>query len=91
MAEYDNTNSGAIFVNNKKTADNHPDRNGTLNVEGVEYWISGWLKKSKNGDPFMSLSVKRKEQAAPAARQAPASRNGAAFDDEIPFAPFHAD
>ena len=77
MSEYDNTNSGAIFVNNKKTTDNHPDRTGSLNVEGVEYWIKGWLKTSKTGDKFMSLSVARKEQpqAAPVSRQAP-SRQG---------------
>ena len=86
MSDYDNTNSGAIFVNNKKTTDNHPDRNGTLNVDGVEYWISGWLKKSKNGDPFMSLSVKRKE-AAPAPKSAAPVRKALVLDDDgsIPF------
>lgn len=61
MSEYDNTNSGALFVNAKKVTDKHPDRNGSLNVDGVDYWISGWLKKDKNGNTFMSLSVKPKE------------------------------
>ena len=58
MAEYDNTNRGAIFVNSKKTDENHPDRTGSLNVGGVDYWISGWLKKDKNGKAYMSLQVK---------------------------------
>ena len=91
--EYDNTNSGAIFVNDKKTTEKQPDRTGTLNVEGVEYWLSGWLKKDKSGNPFMSLSVKPKQeqQTKPAARTAPSQRNGAPFDDEIPFRQFHAD
>ena len=88
MADYDNTNTGAIFVNDKKTSDKHPDRKGSLNVNGEEFWLSGWLKKDKNGNPFMSLAVTPKEQqAAPTAKQVPSARNGAAFDDEIPFAP----
>ena len=62
MAEYDNTNTGALFVNSKKESDKHPDRNGSLNVDGVDYWISGWLKKDKNGGTFLSLAVKPKEE-----------------------------
>lgn len=67
---FDNTNRGAMFVNDKGDNPNRPDRKGSLNVEGVEYWVSGWIKTSKDGNPFMSLSVERK-QNQPAA-QAPA-------------------
>ena len=87
MADYDNTNSGAIFVNSKKTSDKHPDRNGTLNVNGEEFWISGWLKKDKNGNPFMSLAVTAKEQQA--AKPAPAKQRVSTPDNfdssDIPF------
>ena len=61
MSEYDNTNSGAIFVNDKGDNEQRPDRKGSLNVEGVDYWISGWIRE-KNGKPYMSLKVERKEQ-----------------------------
>lgn len=67
--QYDNTNSGALFDNSRKTTANHPDFNGSLDVGGVQYWISGWKKKDRNGNTFVSLSVKPKEQEAPAPRQ----------------------
>jgi uncharacterized protein (DUF736 family) len=49
--------TGALFVNKDKKTENHPDRSGTIKVHGVEYRLSGWIKKSKNGDSYMSLSV----------------------------------
>lgn len=57
---YDNTNRGTLGANERKTTDNHPDLSGKLNVNGVEYWLSGWNKKSDRGD-FISLQIKPKE------------------------------
>jgi hypothetical protein len=80
---YDNTNRGAIWKNRDKTEDKHPDFKGSLNVDGVDYWISAW--KRKEGDaankPALSFSIKpkdeqTKEQAAPKREE---------IDDEIPF------
>jgi hypothetical protein len=61
--EYDNTNKGALFRNDDKNPndDRGRDYNGTLNVEGTEYWISGWVRTSKNGKKYLSLSVKPKQ------------------------------
>jgi len=56
-------NSGSMFVNTKKLSDNHPDRNGTALVGGVEYYVSGWIKETKSGDKWLSLAFKPKEQA----------------------------
>ena len=77
----DNTNSGAIFVNKKKESDRHPDRTGTLNVEGREYWISGWINKSRSGETYMSLRVNPKDGQP----QAPAPSTDFNEDDDIPF------
>lgn len=47
MADYDNTNKGIISKNDRKTTDKHPDISGSLNVEGIEYFIDGWQRQSK--------------------------------------------
>ena len=62
MAEFDNSNRGSLFKNDKKTEDRHPDMSGSINIDGTEYWISGWKKQSKAGTGFISLSVRPKEQ-----------------------------
>lgn len=61
MTTYDNTNKGALFRNNRKEKETHPDYNGSINIDGHDYWLSGWLKESQNGNKFFSLSVKRKD------------------------------
>ncbi len=57
MPEYDNTNSGTFFVNDRKQKDTHPDYNGKINVEGKEYYLKGWKKKAKSGTNFLSLAL----------------------------------
>ena len=66
---YDNTNRGTLGTNERKTTDNHPDLSGKLNVNGVEYWLSGWNKKSDRGD-FISLQIKPKDAAPVSAHSA---------------------
>lgn len=66
MTDYDNTNTGALFKNDNKQTDKHPDYNGSINVNGEEFWLSAWLKTSKAGKKFMSLSVSAKNGQKPA-------------------------
>ena len=61
---YDNTNKAAIWGNKDKQTDTQPDFNGSINIEGVEYWLSGW-KRDPNGNPqapSVKFSVKRKDE-----------------------------
>tara|TARA_R110000868_G_scaffold9875_1_gene48557 strand:- start:331 stop:579 length:249 start_codon:yes stop_codon:yes gene_type:complete len=60
--EYDNSNRGSIFKNDKKEEEKHPDMTGSLNVDGKDYWISAWKKTSKAGTSFLSLSVRPKQE-----------------------------
>jgi hypothetical protein len=77
-------NSGSLFKNDRKETEKHPDRKGSALIDGVAYWVSGWVKQDKNGNPWMSLSFKPKE-----ARIKNGIRKGGGepvgMDDEIPF------
>jgi uncharacterized protein (DUF736 family) len=79
MSDYDDTNRGALFRNDKKESERHPDYRGSINVNGEEFWISAWLKESKSGTKYMSLSVTPKDEQ----RAAPVVADIA--DDDVPF------
>lgn len=84
--EYDNTDRGAIFRNEKKESEKHPDMTGSLNVNGVEYYVSAWTKVSKKGQKFLSLSVKAKDSvASPALKEAKQAIDNDFDDDDLPF------
>lgn len=81
MTQYDNTNRGTLFTNDRKTTDKHPDLKGSINVEGKEFWVSGWFKTGKSGG-FTSLSLTPKEDRLAAANDA---RVADSHGDAIPF------
>ena len=66
MSEYKHkNNNGSIFINDKKKPNsNDPDRKGKAVINGVEYWVSGWIKKPEGKDPYMSLSFSPVEDQA---------------------------
>lgn len=82
--EYDNRNRGILGKNHNKTADNHPDYSGSINIDGTDYWLSGWLKESKkDGSKFFSLSVKPKDSKPSKKQQNKVEESF--HDDQVPF------
>lgn len=80
---YDNTNRGILSRNDRRENDRQPEFKGSINIEGVEYWLSGWVKESARGK-FFSLSVKAKEErATPAVSREPGSDDMP--NDDVPF------
>lgn len=84
MAEYDNTNTGTFFVNDRKEKPNQPDYNGKIDVEGKTYYLKGWKKVAKSGLSFMSLAVNPADAPASTSSSAPAAATVPASDDS-PF------
>ena len=86
--QYDNTNRGVLFKNDRKETESHPSYKGSINVGGVEYWLSAWVKDGAKGK-FFSLSVNPKEQqAAPAPKAKAPAKASAGFDSDFDDPPF---
>lgn len=80
MAYENKDGEGALFKNDDKKTEQHPDYRGNLKLNGQDFYVSAWIKSSKDGKKkYMSLSVKPKQQ-----REAP-PQDSAPFDDSIPF------
>lgn len=88
---YDDSYSGTLGKNKtKEPGDKKPDYKGKININGVGHWLSGWIRKSGDGETFLSLSAEPKEkevrQAPSPSRPAPPARRQAEDDgDDIPF------
>lgn len=83
--EYDNTNRGALWGNKNRKSDKHPEFTGKINVEGKDYWISGWKRREDQPEtaPALSLSVQAMEDRQPTpVQQAPAQH---VDEDDIPW------
>jgi uncharacterized protein (DUF736 family) len=84
-------NTGAIFKNDKKTADNQPDYRGKINVEGKELEISLWVRTAQSGVKYMSAAIKEPYVApapAPVLQNTSEKIKSAAdelFEDDLPF------
>jgi hypothetical protein len=79
MKQYDDTNRFVLFINDNDANPKAPTHKGTININGTEYRIAGWLKQSPRGAEFISGSVESMDAFKPENRITPVK------DDEIPF------
>jgi len=92
---------GGVFRNKNKTQDIQPGYTGKVMLPNGELrFMSIWVKKTKAGEPWLSISVgdlvqqqgqqqgmvlDQPKPFAPAAKPIPAANAVAAMDDDIPF------
>lgn len=84
-------NTGALFKNDDKKTDKHPNARGSALIDGVEYWVAAWTNDGKEGK-YQSLKFSRKDE-----NKTPRSEYGGKsarqsyepppddFDDSLPF------
>lgn len=84
---YDNNNSGVLFKNKKKEQPNHPDYEGSCEIDGVQYWLKSWIKEGKqSGEKFMSLSFRPKDDKGGSKGTAKSgAAKGKSDDDDFPY------
>ena len=101
VTDQSNDLRGALFKNDRKEKDTHPDYKGDVTIDGRKFWLSGWIKEGKKGK-YMSLAAKpadeQRQPPAPANsyaqatgrddRQQEQQRGGRMpVEEEIPFGP----
>lgn len=79
--QYDNNNSGIVFVQTEKKSEKWPDYNGSVTVDGKDYWVSGWKKFTAKGEGI-SLALKPREAKPQAAQTQPTKSD---YEDDIPW------
>ena len=59
-----NNVNGALYPNEYKTTDKHPDFTGPISVNGNEMRVAAWTRQIKNGEnagnEFLSLAISEK-------------------------------
>jgi len=87
MSGYDNNNRGSVWKNEDRKSESHPQFKGSAEVNGVEYWVSGWLRKADANPkaPAMSFSFTVKDQQTAKSQPTVAPVNDFDADGDIPF------
>lgn len=66
MSNYGNDNRGAVWRNEKKVTDKHPDFTGKATIAGVDYYVSAWRRGPDDNPkaPALRFSVTAVENVA---------------------------
>ena len=82
-------NSGTIFKNDKKAAENQPDYRGKINVDGKEWEISLWVKEGQKAGKYFSAAIKepwvKPDEGQATAKPVQTNLMNETDDDGLPF------
>lgn len=86
MSENKN-NSGALFRNDKRETEKHPEYTGKITIEGVEYYLSAWVNEMRNGQKYFAIKATPKATAPATTTTAQPSQTTTVADpvDDLPF------
>ena len=83
MAYEQKPNTGVLFKNTNKKADNHPDYQGKCLVNGTNMDIAAWINTSKSkGTKYMQLQFR---EPNPEYADKPLPNNQPADAEAVPF------
>jgi len=79
--QYDDTNKGVLFKNDKKGNEKAPDYTGKMNVNGKEMRLAAWIREGAKGK-FMSLSLSEQQEKEPSKTEPSKIED---MDEDVPF------
>jgi uncharacterized protein (DUF736 family) len=90
MSKYDNSNSAALFQNDKKGNEKAPDYKGKGQVYGKDVELAAWVRKSEKGTNYLSISFsepfkKDGGQTFTKSAEKPAYKQSKPDEDGLPF------
>jgi hypothetical protein len=84
-------NTGSLWKNDRKEQDTHADYQGSVMVDGKQYWLNAWVNTSSGGKKYFGLKLKLKDGVpdpdSGSQTDDPMPGGGGNLEDEIPFAP----
>lgn len=93
--QYDNRNSGILTANERRRDDRDPSHQGSINIDGKEYWLSAWVNTGKEGGKlagkrYFSIKARPKlmsDHGSPptGGKNDPRPADDDSFSDDIPF------
>jgi hypothetical protein len=88
--QYDNSNRGALWKNDRRDKETHPQLKGSTNVvcphcnKATDYWTSAWTSSEGGKKPLVSISLQAKDGVV----NVPAPKSPdvvETFEDDIPW------
>ena len=84
MAGYETKElDGALFRQEDRKGETSPTHSGNCKIDGVDYWISGWMNTAQSsGKKYLSLKFNKKDGQR---QTSPIEDTEDDFDDDVPF------